>query len=501
MRCGILALLHESNTFVPAKTTWADFASDVLACGEAVRDRFRGSPHEIGGFFAGLEQEGIAAVPVMAARALPYGVIAADAFERLLKRMLNELDRALPLDGVLVAPHGATVSEEVLDADGHWLRLVRERLGPQVPIIGAIDPHANLSPQMVDACETLIAYRTNPHIDQRERGEEAARLLARTLRGEVRPTMAAAYPPLAIRIDCQATDEPPCRDWYQMAEEIRKAPGVLSASIVLGFPYADVPEMGTSAIVVTDNDVNLAQQHADQLAGTIWRERHHLLGRSLGVEEAVDQALLAEPPVCLLDMGDNVGGGSPADSTWLAEALLKRRVPRSLVVLADPDAVTAAKAAGVGGRLRLEVGGKHGPLSGQPLASEFVVRGLFDGQFSEAEPTHGGFTTFDQGPTALLHTDSDLTVLATSRRMVPFSLSQITSCGIDPASYGVLVAKGVNAPIAAYRSVCRTFIRVDTPGVTAADMTKLAYVRRRRPMFPFERRFDWLDARQAANAS
>ncbi|MEX2170932.1 MAG: M81 family metallopeptidase [Pirellulales bacterium] len=500
MRCGILAFLHESNTFVSAKTTWADFASDVLACGEAVRERFTSSPHEIGGFFAGLEQERITAVPVMAARALPNGVIEAGTFERLLGMMIDELERALPLDAVLVAPHGATVSEQALDADGYWLSQIRRRLGPQVPIIGTIDPHANLSQQMVDACDALIAYRTNPHIDQRERGEEAARLLGRTLRGEIRPTMAAAFPPLAIRIDCQATDEPPCRDWFQLAEEIRRAPGVLSASIVLGFPYADVPEMGTSTMVVTDNDGKLAQQYADQLALAIWNDRSQLLGPSLDVEHAIDRALAAEPPVCLLDMGDNVGGGSPADSTWLAAALHRRRVARSLVVLHDPTAATAAKAAGVGSRLMLEVGGKSGPLSGSPLAAEFVVRGLYDGTFSEAQPTHGGFTTFDQGLTAVLTTDSDLTAIVTSRRMVPFSLGQLTSCGIDPAAYRVLVAKGVNAPIAAYIKVCRTFIRVDTPGVTAADMTQLSYQHRRRPMFPFEPEGNWLASNPTACA-
>jgi microcystin degradation protein MlrC len=495
MRCGILALLHESNTFVQAKTTWAEFASDVLARGEAVRERFDDSPHEIGGFFAGLQQASVTAVPIMAARALPYGVIAADAFDQLVNTMLEELDRAMPLDGILVAPHGATVSENAADADGHWLSIIRQRVGTRVPIIGTIDPHANLSHQMVSACDALIAYRTNPHIDQRDRGKEAAQLMAQTLRGEARPTMAAALPPLAIRIDCQATDESPCRDWFRAADRTRESPGVLSASIVLGFPYADVPEMGTATIVVTDNDLNLAEQRAQELAVIIWSERKRLRGQSVSIDEAIETALVAEPPVCLLDMGDNVGGGSPGDCTWLAQSLLEKCARGSVVVLADPAAVATAISAGVSNRVRLEIGGKHSPSSGRPICGEFVVRGLFDGSFTEAEPTHGGFTTFDQGPTVVLSNDSELTVIVTSRRMVPFSLSQLTSCGIDPTSYRILVAKGVNAPIAAYSKVCRTFIRVDTPGVTAADMTTLSYQHRRRPMYPFETNCDFLNAK------
>lgn len=486
MRCGILALLHESNTFVQAKTTWAEFASDILARGEEVRERFEGTSHEISAFFAGLEKGSITSVPIMAARALPYGVIAADTFDRLIETMLDELRRAMPLDGILVAPHGATVSENAGDADGHWLSLVRDYLGPQVPMIGTIDPHANLSPKMVDACDALLAYRTNPHLDQRQRGEEAAQLMTRTLRGEIRPTMAATFPPLAIRIDCQATNESPCREWFCAADRVRATPGVLSASIVLGFPYADVPEMGTATIVVTDNDLSRAEKDAQQLAGIIWSERAKLRGLSSSVDEAIETAFAAEPPVCLLDMGDNVGGGSPGDCTWIAHALIENRAPCSLVVLADPAAVAAAKAAGVGNRVMLSVGGKHSPSSGPPIRDEFVVLGLFDGRFSEAEPTHGGFAMFDQGPTAVLRSDSKLTIIVTSKRMVPFSLNQLTSCGIDPASYHFLIAKGVNAPIAAYSKVCRTFIRVDTPGVTAADMTKLTYEHRRRPMYPFE---------------
>ena len=225
---------------------------------------------------------------------------------------------------------GRTVSESVADVDGHWLAEVRELVGPRIPIVGTLDPHANLSQKMVPACDALVAYRTNPHIDQRERGEEAARLLARTLRGEVRPVMVAAFPPMAIGIAQQATAEPPCSAICARADELRRLPGILSISIVLGFPYADVPEMGSSIIAVADGDEQLARRVADQLADAMWRERHALndtRSNHVGVDAAIDAVITAEPPVCLLDMGDNVGGGGPGDGTWLAGALHARGVP------------------------------------------------------------------------------------------------------------------------------------------------------------------------------
>jgi microcystin degradation protein MlrC len=491
MRVGILGLLQESNTFIAATTGMAEFAADVLARGGEVYDRFRDAPHEIGGFFIGLAEQRVEAVPLFAARALPYGVIQAGVLDELLAAMLEELQNAQPLDGLLVAPHGATVAEDHLDADGYWLSQIRAAVGPHVPIVGTSDPHANLSEPMVATCDALVAYRTNPHVDQCERGIEAARLLVRRLRHEVRPAMAAAYPPLALGIERQATEEMPCRRLCQYADELRALPGVLSVSVVLGFPYADVPEMGASAVVVTDGDQARAGQLAHCLATRMWETRHEFLGNLLSVEAAIERAVSAEPPVCLLDMGDNVGGGAPADGTWLAHALLERRIADSLLVICDPQAVHAAASAKIGESIRLKVGGYAGPLSGAPVERAFLVAGLSDGRSVESRATHGGFTSFDHGRTAVLRSAEGPTIVATTRRMVPFSLNQLRACGIEPAKYRVLVAKGVNAPIAAYREVCRSFIRVDTPGVTAADMTRLDYHRRRRPMFPFEADCQW----------
>ena len=487
MRVGIIALMQESNTFITAPTTFAHFEQDLLLEGDAIRERFTGTHHEVGGFFAGLEVEGIAAMPIFAARALPFGIVAADAFDALISRMDAVLDRAGPLDGLLVAPHGATVAANHADADGYWLTRLRQRLGRKLPIIGTLDLHANVSPAMTAACDALIAYRTNPHLDQRQRGIDAARLMARTVRGEVKPTMAAAFPPLAINIERQLVAESPCKEVYGFADAMLKQPGVLSNSVVLGFPYADVAEMGASAIVVTDNDFAAAESLVTDLSRFWWERRQEFVGRLTSIDRAIEQASKLEGPITLLDMGDNCGGGSPADGTELVHALYRNpQLAPACVCLCDPESVQRASAVGVGTRLRLRVGGKTDDLHGKPFEADFVVRGLFDGKFQETQPRHGGFLNFDQGPTAVVETSHGLTIMLTTRRMVPFSIMQLTSCKLDPAAFRVLVAKGVHAPVAAYAPVSKHLIRVDTPGVTTADLSRLEFHQRRRPMFPFE---------------
>jgi microcystin degradation protein MlrC len=339
----------------------------------------------------------------------------------------------------------------------------------------------------VAATDALIAYRTNPHLDQRARGIDAGRLMVETLRGKVRPTMAASFPPMAINIERQHTSEEPCRSAYEFADGQLANEKLLFNSIVLGFPYADVPEMGSSSIAVTDGDPDLAQRMADELAGYLWKNREAFAGEFVGIDEALDRAAGWRGPVCLLDMGDNIGGGSPGDGTLLAQAIHERKLPKAFVCLCDAEAVSQAQAMGEWGSGRFSMGGKTDDRHGRPLECEATVVGLYDGKFEEPQPRHGGFTSIDQGPTAVVRTDHGLTIMLTSRRTPPFSLRQLTEHGIVPEEFQLLVAKGVNAPVAAYKEVCKHFVRVNTPGCTTADIERLDYRRRRRPMFPWER--------------
>ena len=468
MRIGLAGIMHESNTFIREPTTLDDFRRDLLLTGPAVREHLGETHHEVAGILDTLDQGRAEVVPLLFARAVPSGTISAEAFQGLLDLLERELAGAGALDGLVVSPHGANVSASHPDMDGHWLAWLRGRVGPGVPIVSTLDPHANLSPRMVGAVDALTAYRTNPHLDQKARGAEAATLLLRALRREIRPVVRAAFPPLAINIERQAPAEPHARPLYDLAEAIRRRPGVLSASICLGFPYADVEEMGSSVAVVTDGDPGLAERLAGELAGRLWADRRAFVGEFVTAEQAVADALGGPGPVCLLDMGDNVGAGSPGDGTLIARVFSEAAPSggpdrlRAFVSLWDPAAVARARQAGPGARLRLSMGGWSDPVYGPPLSAEVTVQRFHDGRFEETEVRHYGMTHWDMGLTAIVETDRGLTVQVTSNRVYPTSLVQLTTCGIDPAAYRILVAKGVHAPVAAYAPVSRRLVRVNT---------------------------------------
>ena len=223
----------------------------------------------------------------------------------------------------------------------------------------------------------------------------------------------------------------------------------------------------------------------------LFQHRSQFEADLVNIDEALDKAAGLAGPICLLDMGDNAGGGAPADGTLLAQAMHDRGLARAFACLYDPESVAAAEAAGAGNRAEFRVGGKSDNLHGPPLTLSATVIGLYDGKFEEPQPRHGGFTKMDQGRTAVIRTDAGLTLMLTSRRMPPFSLRQLTTFDVNPADYHLLVAKGVNAPVGAYKEVCRNFIRVNTPGSTTADLSLLTYHHRRKPMYPFERDMEW----------
>ena len=245
-------------------------------------------------------------------------------------------------------------------------------------------------------------------------------------------------------------------------------------------------EMGSSAIAVTDGDADLAQQLADEMAAYMVEHRADFVGEYVTVEEAVDEATGRQGPVCLLDMGDNVGGGSAADSTLIAHEIHPRGDTTCFVCLYDGESQQRARQAGVGAKIELAMGGKTDNRHGDPLEAAVTVKGLHDGYFEESEVRHGGYSHFDMGPTAVVTTDTGLTISLTSLRVVPVSLGVVTSVGLAPADFQILIAKGVHAPVAAFEPVCTALIRVNTDGATAADMRTFEYEHRRRPMYPFE---------------
>jgi microcystin degradation protein MlrC len=241
-------------------------------------------------------------------------------------------------------------------------------------------------------------------------------------------------------------------------------------------------------LAVTDSDHLLAQQLANELADSLWQHRDGFRSQLVSIDQAVDQANKnPQHRFCLLDMGDNVGGGSAGDGTYLIGQLINQAKHPTFACLYDPEAVVRCREARVGAVVGLSLGGKTDRQHGPPLPLEVIIQSFHDGRFEETQVRHGGIRHFDQGLSVVVRCNrSQVTLLLTSKRMVPFSLQQLRSCGLDPSSFQALVAKGVHAPLAAYREVCDRSIRVNTGGSTCADLSQLDLRHRRSPLFPLE---------------
>jgi len=486
MRIAMAGFAHESNTFASQPTTLDDFA---VYTGQEMVVRSAGTFDEIAGYIAGAEAFGYELYPLFAAEAMPAGPATAEAYEAFTGRILEGLRDAPALDGVLLALHGAMVAEGFPQADAETVRQVRELMGPDFPIVVTHDYHANVPEQLVEDADALIIYKTNPHVDQRERGLQAASILVRTIRGEVRPVGALVKPELLLNIYFHNTGRPPMLPLMEAAIELEGEPGILGCSIAGGYQYADVPAMGPSIVVVTDGDEERARGEAERLGEMMWGIRDRLIVEVPDPAEAVRMAMGSdEHPVTLLDFGDNIGGGSAGDSTFLLEQLLAQEADGWVMTVWDPEAARTCEEAGIGAKVVLEVGGKTDDLHGPTLTVEGRVRTLHDGSYEETERRHGGGRYFDQGLTAVVEVgrcapDKGGLLVLNSRRVTPNSIHQITCVGIQPHQQKILVAKGAVAPRAAYEPVSARLIEVGSGGATAIHRAPEEYRLARRTLY------------------
>lgn len=482
-RIALAGISHESNTFCRIPTTLGSFR---VSRGEEVLRDLAGSATEPAGLIAAAKRRGFEVVPILIARATPAGRVTTDALESLTGEVVEGLRRAGRVDAVHLAQHGAMVAEGEDDADGWVLERVREAVGPGVPIALTLDLHANISPRMVRLSDAVVVYDTYPHVDCFERGVEAGEILHRTLAGEVRPVTALAQTALMPAPLAQLPEREPMRGTLARMFEVEREPKVVCAGVAPGFAYADVAEAGLSVVVTADEDRDYAQAKADEIARVAWEGRAGFRLDLPTPEEAVAQAIASDVhPVALVDVGDNVGGGSAADGTALLRELLRQGAQDAVVMIYDPAGAKAAAGAGVGATLTLDVGGKVDALHGDPVRVTGRVRRLSDGVFRTRGPVHGGRAWGDMGLSATLDCDG-VRVILTERRMPPFAIQPLYAAGIDPEGERILVVKAALAHRAAYAPVVRRTIEVDTPGVTAANLSRFTYRNVRRPIFPLD---------------
>ena len=484
--------MHESNSFNPALTTLSDFRVEEADKGVDLLSEWGKSSSELSGFVAGSQAAGLELRPTVFANATPKGPVSREAFENLTGRLIARLKAEPKLDGLLLALHGAMVSQEHPHGDEEIVRRIRKAIGPKLPIIVTHDFHANVSPEIVKLSTVLITYKQNPHLDTKERGVQAATIMGKILRGEVRPAQAIVKPPMVYNIIFQNTYSEPLLPITNESIQMESRPKILAASVSGGYQYADVPHMGPSVIVATDGDEQLAEREAKRLSEMMWKTREQIRLRLPDPAQAVREAISATKfPVALFDTGDNIGGGSAGDSTFILDELVRQKATGWVMVITDPQAVETATKSGINGAFDMPVGGKTDDAHGKPVRIRGRVRSLHSGDYMETEVRHGGGRYHGLGVSAVIEVDGstkDLQnlLLVTTARSSPNSLHQIISCGIYPERQRILVAKGTIAPRAAYEPVAAHIIVVDSPGATAVNPARFQFKRVREPLFGLE---------------
>ena len=487
MRIATGGIIHETSTFVDTPTTLADFEYDRgVIRGDAILERFRGTNVCTGGFIDGAETHGFELVGLLRASAFPGGLIDRGDYDALKTELIERLEAAGPVDGVLLDLHGAMVVDGIDDGDGDVVAAVRDAIGPDKPIVLTQDLHGNHTPLRVEQSDALIGFDTFPHVDMAERGREAADVIVRTLRGEIRPTQAIHNLPMFWSTSRQVTGHPPMKAVIDELHKFEQRPGVISMTVATGFPWSDVPCVGSSVIAVTDNDNALARATGDEFADWIWKQRERWYAPPVSVRDALQKGdKTGKYPVILADHTDNTGGGSPGDSTEVLRTFLDLGLHDALLLyMVDPEVARQAHDAGIGANISVRMGGISASVQGPPIEAEAEVIALSDGPFAYDGPMFAGLTG-NMGTSTWIKIGG-VNVVVVCAREQPFDMAFARSLGIDCASMRYIALKSAAHFRAAFEPIAGSIHNVDAAGIHTHDFTQLTHDKRTRDVFPVE---------------
>ena len=476
LRIAVGGFLHESHSFAPRPTGWAEFVQPgglpPLRSGPAMLDAVRNTSVAIAGALAEAAVVGAVPVPLTWCFANPAGPVEDQAFERIASLICAGLVGATedgPLDGVCLDLHGAAMADSFPDAEGELLRRVCDVLGA-VPVAVSLDPHANLTAAMVDRCDVVVPYRTYPHVDMREAGAQAMWLLLRRIGAG---PFARAYRQLDywMPITSQCTLVEPMRGVMAERARIASRPGVIELAWCFGFPYADFPGCGPALVAYADTAAT-AEGAADDFLAYLRRCEAKFGSEILPARDAV-AAALQEPrgPVVIADTQDNPGGGGHGDTTGLLDELIRQGARGAVVCLInDAESADRCHGAGQGGMVRLSLGGKS---DAAPLAVEAVVLRLTDGRFTLTGPMGGNPANL--GPMALIEVAPGTRVVVASRKMQALDQAILRHVGVEPADCRIIALKSSVHFRADFGPLASRVIVAAAPGPVAADPASLPF--------------------------
>ncbi len=463
MRIAVASMMHETNTFTRLTTSLADFR---LHCGDAIYGAEHGTV--VHGILDTLRSAGVEVIPTYFARALPSGLIRRDAFEHITTQILDGIRRAMPLDGVCLALHGSMCAEGCDDAEGYLLERIRGIVG-DVPITCALDMHATVSCAMVDYADGFAAYRTAPHEDEPETGAAAASLLLIALRDGGKLHTARAYLPLFIPGEMMETSVSPAKELFASLSDY-ESDGVLRASYAIGFPWADSPYNGVTALVTGTNAL-ATQVAADALIRAFDAIMPELdfSTPAYPFDECIRIARhTRQYPFIISDMGDNPTAGSSQNLSIALQQLIELGVQNAIfAAITDVDAYNVA-AANVGRDVTLDMGTLV-PYTGEIVPLTAAV--------------HVKCATHVKGANYAVVTTHGVDVVFCDRRVEVYDPDILAQLGVPVTNYEIAVLKSGYISNA-YKALCAHNVLALTPGDTCGQLTQLPYTKAKNPIFP-----------------
>jgi microcystin degradation protein MlrC len=498
-RVAILGFSIECNKFAPVATK-AHFTARTYLEGEAILAEARtAAPRmlaETPGFVAAMDASG-SWMPVGIALAMtePNGPVEHSFFVELLATIERRLRVALPVDAVYICSHGAAVTTEEDDPDGLLSERVRQIVGAQVPIAATLDLHANVSERMVRALDAFIGYRTNPHLDMRERGAEAAAAIREMLAG-LRPQAAFIRLPIVPPTVTMLTASGPYAEMIDLGQR-RMNPEILNVSVMGGFAYADTADNGLAVVVTARRDRRAAENLAREIAELGWANRARFYPRLTARDEAVDKALAAGrdrslPALCFADVADNPGGGGRGNTIFLLRALYEAGVESALLgVFYDPSLAAEAHRYGLHYRFDARFNREETTKFSEPWIAPARIAALSDGNCVGRRGIYGGMQ-LDLGPCAALQIGG-VTVVVVSHRVQCADPVFFEMMGLDIARARSVVVKSRGH----FRGGFDEFfgpgqiVEVDLPGLTSPMLNRFDWKRLPRPVIPLDDNVEW----------
>jgi microcystin degradation protein MlrC len=488
LRVAIGSLFQETNTFVPFVTTLETFQSQYVWRGEELLEGFKSGRVEVPGFISVLREAGVEIVPTLSAYAASGGPLTRAAFDTLLGELVERIAQAGPLDGVLLALHGAMTVEDEPDAEGEIIERVRAVLPPGLPLGISLDLHGHITPRMLQPDTFLIGYREYPHIDMFETGQRVARLMLDRLAGRVHPVMALAKVPMIVSPVAARTGDAPLNEVIAAARQMEADGRILHASLFAVQPWLDVPDIGFAALVCADGDVAAAQAAANELADMAWQARTRFEPDLTPLEDAIRIGLASDGTTVVADGGDAPSSGAAADNATVLKTLLQMGAERAgrltYLTLCDAEAAAAAARAGVGSTVTLAVGHKMTPGEGAPLTVTGQVRTLTDGRYIMYDAGANGMEA-RIGPTAVLAI-GDIRLALRSLPSLEWDTGLYLSVGLDPRRAALVFVKSPSHFRTAYAPLAARILVANTPGPACSDMRQLRFSRVTRPLYPLD---------------